>query len=143
MKDTYNVNTWKYPLIFVGFVAALTILLLVLEGWFNLTISPALSDFFKLLGLLPILFSVLSTVIPGFLSAKVKNRISWLVSQPGMNQLYFLLAFEVFVIIATTILKIIFSSVAVLAYLDLSANFFACFTIITAYILLLRILRNN
>lgn len=143
MKDTYHVNSWKYPLIFTGLVVTIATLLVVLESWTRFIVPPALSDFFKLLGLLPILFSILSTVIPGFLSAKVKNRITWLVSQPGMNQLYFLLAFEVFVIIATTILKIILPQVTFFTYLDLSANLFACLTLIVAYTLLLRVLRNN
>jgi hypothetical protein len=144
MKNTYRVNTWKYPLLFLGLSIFITAIieLLAIRG---LPISNPLSDWLKivsLIGLLPLVISLVSTSIVELLPQTVRTRLKWLLAQPGINQFYSLLVVEVIVIFITYGLKSA-NTLRLFASLDLAVNMVGCGTILAAGYLLLRILRNN
>lgn len=144
MKNTYQVNNWKYPLLFLGLSVAITAIieLLAIRG---LPISNPLSDWLKivsLIGLLPLVISLVSTSIVELLPQKVRTRLKWLLTQPGINQFYSLLVVEVIAIFTTYGFKSI-STLRLFASLDLAVNIVGCGTILVASYLLLCILRNN
>lgn len=141
MKNTYKVNNWKYPLLFLGVTALITgfVELLAVRG---IPISNPASGWLSFIALLPIALSFISTSAPEFLSQKVRSRLKWLFAQPGINQYYHLFVIGGVTIFAAYVLKSV-SSWRLFASFDLAVNTVGCCTILVAGYLLLRILRNN
>jgi hypothetical protein len=134
----------KYPFIYIIVSITFIALLITLAHYDIFKFSSTIPDPLKAIVLLPILISLISTNLPDFMSKKIKTRLKWIHTRPGINQLYYFIFFQALTLVTVIILKLIMTQIPYwLVATDIITNLLALITIAIYITLMLRVLKNN